>query len=296
MNPIINSIPPVPMRLPTEPLISPADLTTGALENWVYLPIIAVLALCLVRELLRPWIKFPAKGLTGSYVNNIMTFLFNDTVLSLLSLPSLFYIAQHFSQYGLLNGVENRFLKWAASFILLDFAMYLWHVANHKYDLLWRFHKVHHSDPTLNATTALRFHLGELFLTVLVKASFIVLAGIEAFVLLLNEAILTSFVIFHHMNSSVPGEAWFGKLFVTPRFHRIHHSVNREEHDNNYGGVLTIWDHTFGTLREGEPEAIGLKNIAHQSFLDMIRFGLTPNYLPREAIDTRRNHRPHWRH
>jgi sterol desaturase/sphingolipid hydroxylase (fatty acid hydroxylase superfamily) len=258
-----------------EPLASVAASTLGTLKHSPFLLLFFVLFACLVRELRIPWRVFSRRSLARSYVSNIATFLFNDTVLSLLSLPSLFYVAQNFSGYGLLGRVPDGPWKWLISFVLLDLVMYLWHVANHRCDLLWRFHKVHHSDTTLNVTTGLRFHFGELILTMLVKACFIVAVGVEAQPVIINEIILSSFVVFHHMNSSPRGERILGMLFIMPRLHRLHHSARRDEHDHNYGGALALWDRLFGTLREGEPEVIGLRNVKEQGFWDMLRFGLT---------------------
>jgi sterol desaturase/sphingolipid hydroxylase (fatty acid hydroxylase superfamily) len=268
-----------------ESLSKLADLTIDTLKHSPYLFLLLVLSACLVRELRIPQRVFARRSLGRSYTSNIATFLFNDTVLSLLSLPSLFYVAQNFSGHGLLSRMPDGALKWLISFILLDLAMYLWHVANHQYDALWRFHKVHHSDITLNVTTGLRFHVGELILTVLVKACFIVLVGVEARLVMMNELVLTSFVVFHHMNSSLRGERVLGILFIVPRLHRLHHSVRREEHDHNYGGALTLWDRLFGTLREGEPETIGLKNVGELGFWGMIRFGLAdPHGQPNDYV------------
>jgi sterol desaturase/sphingolipid hydroxylase (fatty acid hydroxylase superfamily) len=240
--------------------------------------LVLVLVYCLIRELRIPWRRFPRRSLVRSYVANLGTFLLNDTVLSLLSLPSLLVIAQNFSGQGLLNGMPDGWAKGLLCFILLDFVMYLWHAANHHCDWLWRFHKVHHSDTTLNVTTGLRFHFGELVLTVLLKAVFIVVVGVGAEVVVINEIILTGFVLFHHMNSSPRGERLWSLIFIMPRQHRLHHSARREEHDHNYGGALALWDRLFGTLREGEPERIGLYDVGEQDILGMIRFGLITRY------------------
>lgn len=261
-----------------EVLSRAAAWTTAIVKHSPFLLLFFVLLACLIREVRIPWRVFSRRSLARSYVSNITTFLFNDTVLSLLSLPSLFLLAQGFSGYGLLSRMPDGPWKWLISFVLLDFVMYLWHVANHQFEFLWRFHKVHHSDTTLNVTTGLRFHLGELILTVLVKACYILLIGVSAQLFIINEIILSSFVVFHHMNSSPRGERLFGTLFIMPRLHRLHHSTRRDEHDHNYGGALCLWDKLFGTFREGEPEAIGLRNVKDQGFWEMIRFGLIAYY------------------
>jgi sterol desaturase/sphingolipid hydroxylase (fatty acid hydroxylase superfamily) len=195
-----------------ESLSHAVNLTLSTLKHSPELLLFFVLFACLARELRKPWRAFSRRSLGRSYSSNLATFLFNDTVLSLLSLPSLFYVAQNFSGHGLLSGMPDGLAKALAAFVLLDLMMYAWHVANHRCEMLWRFHKVHHSDTTLNVTTGLRFHVGELFLTVLLKAGFIVLVGVPVELAMLNEVILSCFVLFHHTNSSLRGERALGLL------------------------------------------------------------------------------------
>lgn len=261
-----------------ESLSHAVDLTLGTLKHSPELLLFFVLFACLARELRKPWRAFSRRSLGHSYRSNLATFLFNDTVLSLLSLPSLFYVAQNFSGHGLLSRMPDGLAKALIAFVLLDLMMYVWHVANHRCEMLWRFHKVHHSDTTLNVTTGLRFHVGELALTALLKAGFIVLVGVPVELAMLNEAVLSCFVLFHHTNSSLRGEKALGWVFIMPWQHRLHHSASRAEHDRNYGGALALWDKLFGTMGEGEPEAIGLKNVQEQGFWEMLRFGVIAYY------------------
>lgn len=261
-----------------ESLSHAVNLTLDTLKHSPELLLYFVLFGCFAWELRKPWRAFSRRSLGRSYSSNLATFLFNDIILSLLSLPSLFYVAQNYSGHGLLSQMPDGLAKALIAFILLDLMMYGWHVANHRCELLWRFHKVHHSDTTLNVTTGLRFHLGELGLTVLLKAGFIVLVGVSVELAVLNEVILSCFVLFHHTNASLWGEKVLGLLFIMPWQHRLHHSTLRAEHDHNYGGALVLWDKLFGTLGEGEPEAIGLKNVQEQGFWGMLRFGVIAYY------------------
>ncbi|MGZ8249866.1 sterol desaturase family protein [Methylomagnum sp.] len=261
-----------------ESLSHAVNLTFTTLKHSPELLLFFVLFVCLARELRKPWRAFSRRSLGRSYSSNLATFLFNDIVLSLLSLPSLFYVAQNFSGAGLLSRVPDGLAKALLAFVLLDLMMYAWHIANHRCEMLWRFHKVHHSDTTLNVTTGLRFHVGELALTVLLKAGFIVLVGVPVELAMLNEVVLSCFVLFHHTNSSLWGEKVWGALFIMPWQHRLHHSTLRDQHDHNYGGALTLWDRLFGTMGEGEPESIGLKNVKEQGFWEMLRFGLVSYY------------------
>jgi hypothetical protein len=135
----------------------------------------------------------------------------------------------------------------------------------------------------MNVSTAFRLHGVEVFLTAVIKALFIVVVGIDAAVLLANEAIVTVFVMFHHTNIAFPGEGLLGRLFVVPRIHRAHHSSRRAEHDNNYGAVFSLWDRLFGTFTNAEPKTIGLSQVPGYGLLGLIRYGL-PQLPQRPAV------------
>jgi sterol desaturase/sphingolipid hydroxylase (fatty acid hydroxylase superfamily) len=247
--------------------VSRDDLLTlaflGALGYFVYL------------EFQRPFLRPGLKAVKKSYSTNVTTFLVNDIALSLLSIPSLYLVAQGFSGFGLLSSMPDTPLKYLVAFLLLDLSLYLWHYWTHHCDALWRFHKVHHSDRTFNVTTGLRFHMGELALEALVRVLFIAAFGVSADIVLLNQTLISLFVLFHHTNVSLRHEHLLSRLVIVPGLHRMHHSAVREEHDSNYGAVLSIWDRLFGTLREGKPEVIGLKDVDDQSVTDLFKYGFT---------------------
>ena len=243
---------------------------TGDLLALVFL---AFLGLCLVLERRSPFLRPSLKLLKNSYFTNFCTFLFNDVTLSLLSIPSLYFIAQQFSGKGLLSGLEDGPAKYLLSFLLLDLALYAWHYATHHVDALWAVHKVHHSDKAFNVSTGLRFHMGELILEALVRVAFIGVVGVDAEAVLVNQAVISLFVLFHHTNVSFSGERLLSMVFIVPRLHRLHHSVLREEHDSNYGAVFSIWDRLFATLKEQEPKAIGLQGVDEQGLLDLVKYG-----------------------
>ena len=239
------------------------------------LAFLVFLGACMALEKRRPRLRPALKRLKASYSTNLGTFLLNDAALSLLSMPSLYFIAEQFSGNGLLSGLEDGLGKQFLGFVLLDFALYAWHYAAHHVDALWTVHKAHHSDKVFNVTTGLRFHFGELVLEVLVRAAFIAVAGIDAETVLANQAVISLFVLFHHANISFAGERLLSNLFIVPRLHRLHHSVLREEHDSNYGAVFSVWDRLFGTLKEQEPQAIGLQGVDEQGLLDLVKYGFT---------------------
>jgi len=144
-----------------------------------------------------------------------------------------------------------------ASFVLLDYSIYLWHVLLHKVPLLWRFHIAHHIDIDLDASTALRFHFGELIFSLLWRTSTILLLGIRTRPLQIWETFLISEILFHHSNlrMPLPAERLLNKLVVTPRMHGIHHSIIEAETNSNWSSGLTVWDRLHGTLRLNVPQS-----------------------------------------
>jgi sterol desaturase/sphingolipid hydroxylase (fatty acid hydroxylase superfamily) len=160
-------------------------------------------------------------------------------------------------RWGLLK--LSRMPAWlevALACVLLDYTLYLWHVATHRVPFLWRFHVVHHADLDLDATTALRFHFAELALSVPWRAAQIVALGVSPRSLSVWQTLLMLSVLFHHSNVRLPVgfERGLNRLVVTPRMHGIHHSTVREETDSNWSSGLTVWDRLHGTLRLNVPQ------------------------------------------
>lgn len=210
---------------------------------------------------------------------NIALFLFNDTVMSLLSASSLLLLAERHGDGGLLSPVHSPLLHAVLAFVLLDLSLYLWHRANHRFAWLWRFHRVHHSDLSVNASTAFRLHFVEVLLTLFVKAAFILATGVHAAQVVINEALIAVFVLFHHSGLSFRAEAWLGRLIIVPSLHRAHHSALREEHDHNYGAVFSVWDRALNTLIAVEPIRVGLLHVGPQRFWDLLVLGFQPSTL-----------------
>jgi sterol desaturase/sphingolipid hydroxylase (fatty acid hydroxylase superfamily) len=232
------------------------------------LAILAFIALVVV-EKLKPYRRFTDKINKESFVTNTTTFLFNNIILTVLRATSLFFVAQHFSSHGLSSGIGDNPIKWVFAFLLYDLAIYAWHVANHKYEFLWRFHKVHHSDKSFNTSTGFRFHVFDLFLEILYKCLFVILIGVDAYLVLAMETIQLFFIFFHHSNITFDNEKQLSEYIITPYLHRTHHSTLRSEHDSNYGIVLAFWDKLFDTRKELVPEKIGLDIIVAENFFQL---------------------------
>lgn len=135
------------------------------------------------------------------------------------------------------------------SIILLDLMIYWQHVLSHKLTLLWAFHKIHHTDRDIDVTTALRFHPLEILLSMAYKLVCVMLIGPSAAAVIVFEVLLNASAMFNHANLCLPRklDSMLRKIIVTPDFHRVHHSVNQQETNSNYGFFLSLWDYVFGT-------------------------------------------------
>lgn len=151
---------------------------------------------------------------------------------------------------GLFNNVEwPVWLEFALALLLLDLAIWFQHYISHKVPLFWRLHQVHHADRDFDVSTAIRFHPVEIALSMLWKVLLVLLFGFSALAVVVFEVILNGCAMFNHANIALP--RWLDRVLrlviVTPDMHRVHHSVDRAEHDTNFGFNLSLWDRLFGT-------------------------------------------------
>ena len=142
------------------------------------------------------------------------------------------------------------------SIVMLDGIIYLQHVMLHAVPVLWRLHRVHHADPEYDVTTGTRFHPLEIVLSMLIKCAAIILLGAPAVSFVVFEVILNATAMFNHGNIKLPGniDRALRLLVVTPDMHRVHHSVENDETNSNFGFSLSWWDRLFGTYRD-QPRA-----------------------------------------
>jgi sterol desaturase/sphingolipid hydroxylase (fatty acid hydroxylase superfamily) len=159
--------------------------------------------------------------------------------------------------WGLLHQIEVPYgLAVLGSVIVLDFAIWLQHVMFHAVPALWRLHRVHHADLDFDTTTGLRFHPIEILLSMLIKFAVILLLGPPVVAVIIFEVLLNGMAMFNHGNVSLPSglDRWLRRLVVTPDMHRVHHSIEDDEANSNFGFNLSLWDRAFGTYR-AQPRA-----------------------------------------
>ncbi len=154
------------------------------------------------------------------------------------------------NDYGLFNHFDiDPVISGIIAFIVLDFAVWLEHVVSHKIPILWRIHRMHHSDEGFDLTTALRFHPLEIVLSMVWKAAIVVVLGAPAVAVLIFEIVLNGSAMFNHSNYYLPKpvDRLLRLVLVTPDMHRVHHSSDHRETDTNYGFNFPFWDRIFGT-------------------------------------------------
>jgi sterol desaturase/sphingolipid hydroxylase (fatty acid hydroxylase superfamily) len=205
------------------------------------------------------------------WLHNLALLVLNSVIVRLLfpvaAVGFAVLAAKH--GWGLLNAFEVPFWwAFALSVIALDCAIYLQHVMFHAVPLLWRLHRVHHADADVDVTTGARFHPIEILLSMLIKFAAIAVLGAPAAAVLAFEVLLNGTAMFNHANLRLPGAAdrFLRWMLVTPEMHRIHHSIEAQETNSNFGFNLPWWDRLFGTYRARarlpqESMAIGVKGL-----------------------------------
>ena len=204
---------------------------------------------------LSEWVK-PRRKLTASksqrWITNLSIVVLDSLLVRLLFPAAAVGVALWASSagYGVFNLIAMPFwLSLIISIIVLDFAVWLSHLLSHKVPVFWRIHRMHHADPDIDVSTAIRFHPIEIILSMIYKAAWVVLLGAPAAAVILFETLLNGTAIFNHSNTKLPSAVdRIVRLFlVTPDMHRVHHSTLRDETDSNYGFNLPWWDRLFGT-------------------------------------------------
>ncbi|GMR17865.1 MAG: sterol desaturase family protein [Gammaproteobacteria bacterium] len=205
----------------------------------------------------------PRRALTVSktvrWVNNLGLVFFNSFLLRLIFPAAAVGMAAFANTqgWGIFNYYEVPFwLALVASVIAMDFIIYLQHVMVHAVPALWRLHRVHHADLDFDVTTGARFHSFEIILSMLIKFATIVVLGPPVLAVVIFEVLLNATAMFNHGNVRLPKrfDGVLRWIVVTPDMHRVHHSVEDDEANSNFGFNLPWWDRLFGTYRD-QPRA-----------------------------------------
>ncbi len=205
----------------------------------------------------------PRRVLTVSkavrWANNLGLVFFNSFILRLIFPAAAVGMAAFASEQGW--GIFNYYdvspvTAVVASVVAMDFIIYLQHIMVHAVPVLWRLHRVHHADLDFDVTTGARFHPIEIFLSMLIKFATIAVLGPPVVAVVIFEVVLNATAMFNHSNVRLPLglDRVLRRVVVTPDMHRVHHSVEDDEANSNFGFSLPWWDRMFGTYRD-QPRA-----------------------------------------
>lgn len=139
-----------------------------------------------------------------------------------------------------------------AAFIIFDLAIWAQHVIFHRIPLLWRFHMVHHADEEMDVSTGLRFHPVEIAMSMAIKIVLVYLLGPAALAVVIFEIVLNVSAMWSHSNLHLPKgvDRIVRTVVVTPDMHTSHHSIERREHNTNFGFFFSFWDRLFGVYTD----------------------------------------------
>ncbi|MEL7690965.1 sterol desaturase family protein [Citromicrobium bathyomarinum] len=217
-------------------------------------------------------------------------------VVTAIEMPLLKRLAKN-NRHGLVQAIPlPRPLQVALGVAAMDYAYYWWHIATHRVPFLWRFHRVHHIDPDMDMTTALRFHAVDMLVSLPFRVAQVVLSGADPTILMAHRRFFDASVLFHHSNLRLPGR-WDDSLslvFTTPKMHGVHHSKVPEEMDSNWTSGLSLWDRLHGTLRRKPQDCIDIGVADRASLADLTLgnsllapFRATPEPLPSGNVSLR---------
>jgi sterol desaturase/sphingolipid hydroxylase (fatty acid hydroxylase superfamily) len=230
----------------------------------------------------------PRRTLTTSkplrWINNLGLVFLNSIVLRLLFPAAAVGVAAFAEQqgWGLLNYYQlPPVLSVIIAVVVLDLVIYIQHVMVHAIPLLWRLHRVHHADLDYDVTTGARFHTLEIILSMLIKFATILLLGPAVVAVIIFEVLLNATAMFNHGNIKLPlsVDRILRLFLVTPDMHRVHHSVEDNETNSNFGFSLPWWDRLFGTYRDQPREGHEGMTIGIHKYRDARQVDRLPGML-----------------
>ncbi|MDE1180847.1 sterol desaturase family protein [Paraburkholderia sp.] len=249
-----------------------------ALANPRYAVMLTGLPLLIVLEAIAPFLE--GDGRWRHTAKNLVIGAIYVATTAVLGLGIVWLLhATGRNHWGLFNHVSvPLWIQVVLGVLALDFADYWRHRADHTFRLLWRFHRLHHSDPLMEASTTIRNHPGAAITILAPRAILIPLLGLDPLVLIIHAPLALAGQLYHHSNLKLPPilERVLGYFIVTPSQHFAHHAKIRKYADSQFGVILILWDKLFGTLlqtpdRAATPMGVrGYDDAASQSIFGML--------------------------
>jgi sterol desaturase/sphingolipid hydroxylase (fatty acid hydroxylase superfamily) len=264
-----------------------------SMEQWLieYETVIRGYAFYGMLSLIALWESLkPAKPSTTStlmrWINNFALLIMENVFMRWIFPLFAVMLSVYLMERGL--GLFNQFavplwLSFLITIVLLDAKAYIVHRLLHTVPLLWRLHKIHHTDLDYDVTTGLRFHPLESLVTMGSSLLVIAVLGAPPLAVIAYEILFIVTALFNHGNIHLPHrlDELLRLGLVTPDMHRIHHSAEPCETDSNYSGVFSVWDRAFGTYTR-DPAAgqdgmvMGLAEYRDARLLNLYRLLIMP--------------------
>ena len=235
------------------------------------LNLFVLLSIFFILETFWPYFKFQQNRTIHTVRNIGFLFLFIIVTAPVNYTAAAWYNYIDYKNFGLLNQFSiNSSVKIIIGVLLLDCGDYFYHIISHKASLIWRFHKIHHSDIDMDSTTTYRFHPFDNIGVTMAEMTTALIFGYGVQTIVIYFLIYLPLLFIQHTNLKFPNwfERIFGYVFATSSFHRIHHSYPRTLTDSNYGAVFSFWDRLFGTYKKNNSEQlqIGLEDSKDDKF------------------------------
>ncbi|MEE9326736.1 MAG: sterol desaturase family protein [Cocleimonas sp.] len=190
------------------------------------------------------------KNQTTRWFSNIFLALFNHFFVIFYSLALIVVLRNFQPESPLLQHFKvSDTPAFLIILLLMDFINYWLHRGYHRVPVLWRIHSVHHTDTEIDVTTSHRHHPFEVMITVLILTLILMLLGAPVIVIVIYSLLHSLADSFSHSNIVLPKKVDnILRLFIiTPDFHRMHHSSDKQYTDSNYSTLLSFYDYLFGT-------------------------------------------------
>ncbi len=211
-------------------------------------PMLSVVAFYLIERL---YFKFKDqyKGRAIAILSIEVICILFSLALSIFLLAPIVYLLAPMQIFSFANLAVPIPISFMLSFLFLDLVNYFNHQLHHKVPLLWRFHRLHHSDRNMDSLTTLLHHPLELATTFFITVGLAAIFDIPVIVLIRYGLTVGLHSAFTHMNVLLPEktEKLIKLLLVTPNFHKTHHSTKLTEGNSNFGILFIFWDYVFKT-------------------------------------------------
>lgn len=196
--------------------------------------------------------RAPVRSTATRWINNIalagINIAFSRWTIGFITLQAAVIARQN--GWGLLNLIDLPWwLALGSGILWADFVSYAIHRLFHANALLWRIHRVHHSDPDVDFTTSHRHHPFEMVVAIPLTALAVVAMGAPPLALLIWWGVYGFMTVAQHGNIGLSEglDSALRRFVVTPAMHLVHHSRRQPETDSNYGQLFPWWDRAFGT-------------------------------------------------